>query len=259
MARPRFLIGASHKMYFSHSQAVAWSAAVRSACADHPAIRQGLVEFFTIPQFPSIPAIAALMAPWPVGAQDVAEEDAGPYTGEVSAAVLAEVGARLVEVGHAERLRLFGETPEQTARKVAAVLRAGLQPLICVGEHQRGSVEFAVADCKRQIDAALRQARQSAAGRRVILAYEPHWAIGAAIPASDSHIRAVSARLRAHLAADPDFDGLVIYGGSAGPGLLSRIADEVDGLFLGRFAHDPAVVPRILDEALGAATRSGRL
>ena len=75
------------------------------------------------------------------------------------------------------------------------------------------------------------------------------WAIGAPRPAGDDHIRAVASALREHL-ADDQLDAQVIYGGSAGPGLLPRIADSVDGMFLGRFAHDPAAFGTILDEAL---------
>ncbi|WP_172407023.1 triose-phosphate isomerase, partial [Clavibacter michiganensis] len=86
-------------------------------------------------------------------------------------------------------------------------------------------------------------------GGRIVVAYEPQWAIGAAEPASDAHIRAVCRELRAHVRAlDAHPGSAVIYGGSAGPGLLTRIGDDVDGLFLGRFAHDPRAVASILDE-----------
>jgi triosephosphate isomerase len=86
--------------------------------------------------------------------------------------------------------------------------------------------------------------------RRVILAYEPHWAIGKAEPASVEHIREVTSTLRRWLATRTELaNGHVIYGGSAGPGLLTSISDSTDGLFLGRFAHDPAAVEAILDEA----------
>ena len=82
-----------------------------------------------------------------------------------------------------------------------------------------------------------------------MVAYEPQWAIGAAEPASDAHIRAVGRELRAHVRSHSAHPGsAVVYGGSAGPGLLTRIGDDVDGLFLGRFAHDPRAVAAILDE-----------
>jgi triosephosphate isomerase len=82
-----------------------------------------------------------------------------------------------------------------------------------------------------------------------VVAYEPHWAIGAAQPASDEHIKAVVAGLRGAVAQLAPGSS-VIYGGSAGPGLLTRLADSVDGLFLGRFAHDPKAFATVLDEAM---------
>jgi triosephosphate isomerase len=81
------------------------------------------------------------------------------------------------------------------------------------------------------------------------VAYEPIWAIGAAEPAAPQHVTAVCRALRKHLSADQLFpQAQVIYGGSAGPGLLPEIGAEVDGMFLGRFAHDPNAVRCILDE-----------
>ncbi|WP_371871314.1 triose-phosphate isomerase [Phytohabitans rumicis] len=80
--------------------------------------------------------------------------------------------------------------------------------------------------------------------RPVVVAYEPVWAIGAAEPAGVDHIAAVCDALRARVPDSP-----VVYGGSAGPGLLTRLRGAVDGLFLGRFAHDPAALADVLDEA----------
>ena len=87
----------------------------------------------------------------------------------------------------------------------------------------------------------------------VIVAYEPVWAIGAPEPAGHDHIRVVAAALRAALDADPARAGsTVIYGGAAGPGLLTALGDAVDGVFLGRFAHDPDALMSVLDEAVSA-------
>ena len=247
----RFHIGLSTKMYFSHARTLEWVRAVAEICAQHPATADGVVQFFVIPTFPSVPAVVDLARPAgiAVGAQDVAEEDDGPFTGEVSAAELAELGATLAEIGHAERRRLFGETPEVTARKAHAALRNGLAPVLCVGEPERGDPARAAEDCIAQLTSALDPARAAGSGGGLLVAYEPFWAIGAAEPASPDHVRAVCGALREHVAGDALFpDAKVIYGGSAGPGLLSQIADDVDGMFLGRFAHDPEAVRKILDE-----------
>lgn len=250
------LIGSSLKMYFGRARTLEWTRAVAAICADHPAVLQGVVEPFVIPTFPSIPEVVpvATAARMLVGAQDVHWEDSGAFTGEVSALELAEHGVSLAEIGHAERRAMFGESDATVALKVAAALRHGIAPVLCIGERDEGSPDEAAAACIRQLDASLALAREADAVGRLVVAYEPVWAIGAPRPAGDDHIRTVASGLRAHLADDP-LDAQVIYGGSAGPGLLPRIADSVDGMFLGRFAHDPAAFGTILDEALALEGR----
>lgn len=238
------LIGASLKMYFSHARTVEWATAVSEIIAEHPAGDR--ISAFVIPQFPSIPACVALGGPLAVGAQNLASAEEGAYTGEVSASVLAEVGCTLVEVGHAERRRLFGETDEIVAEKVHVALRNELVPLICVGEEERMPPAEAAAVVLAQIDSALSQAALAGVTGAFVIAYEPLWAIGAPEPAGPDHIRAVCQALRAGLSAHDDVR--IIYGGSAGPGLLTTIGDSVDGIFLGRFAHDPSAMRDILDE-----------
>ncbi|WP_206446106.1 triose-phosphate isomerase family protein [Agrococcus sp. KRD186] len=250
------LIGSSLKMYFGRARTLEWTRAVASICAEHPAVRQGLVEPFVIPSFPSIADVVAAIddagatdAGMLVGAQDLHWEDAGAFTGEVSAPELAEHGVTLAEIGHAERRRMFGETDATVALKVAAALRHGIAPVLCIGEEARGDHDAAAAACVAQLDASVGLAIEQGLTSRLVVAYEPVWAIGAPEPAGDEHIRAIGTALRTHLAGLP-FDAQVIYGGSAGPGLLPRIADSVDGMFLGRFAHDPEAFRAILDEAL---------
>jgi triosephosphate isomerase len=244
------LIGASLKMYFSHARTLEWVSDVAAILAGHPA--RDAVTAFVIPQYPSIPAALERAGDLLVGAQDVAAADAGAFTGEVSAAVLAELGCRFVEVGHAERRRMFGDTDAVVAAKTHAALRNGLVPLVCVGESERVDAEAAADVCFAQIRSALAAADDAGTGGDIVIAYEPLWAIGAPAPASDDHIRGVCTRLRASL-SEGERRARVIYGGSAGPGLLTRIADSVDGLFLGRFAHEPGAVRDILDE-VGALT-----
>ena len=238
----RMLIGASLKMYFSHARTVAWVSDVAEILAEHPA--RDAVTAFVIPQYPSIPAALEHAGALAVGAQDVATEDTGAYTGEVSAAVLAELGCRFVEVGHAERRRLFGDTDGVVAAKTHAALRNGLTPILCVGEAARMAPDAAAQVCLGQIRSALSEASDAGVTGPVVIAYEPLWAIGAPAPAEPDHIRGVCSVLR----SESGVDTRVIYGGSAGPGLLTQIADSVDGLFLGRFAHEPAAIRDILDE-----------
>jgi len=247
----RFFIGSSLKMYFGHKRTLEWVRGVADICADHPATTGGTVQFFVIPTFPSIPGVLDIAAPAgiAVGGQDLHWEDVGPFTGEVSGAELAELGCTLVEVGHAERRAMFGETDEIVARKTLAGLRNGLAPVLCIGEAEPGAPAEAGALCIDQLESALAPARASRTGGQLLVAYEPIWAIGAPEPAPPEYVTTVCRALREHIGADELFpDSKVIYGGSAGPGLLPRIAADVDGMFLGRFAHDPSAVRRILDE-----------
>ncbi|SEB70674.1 triosephosphate isomerase [Paramicrobacterium humi] len=250
MSASPYVIGVSLKMYFSHARTVEWCRAVADIARSHTAIADGDAELFVIPSYLSVPAAREILGDLAaVGAQDLATEDSGAFTGEVSGAQIAEFGCRVVEVGHAERRRLFGETEEIVRQKTDAALRNGLAPVLCIGEADKQDPSDAAAECIRQLDDALSLAREAGHGGRVIVAYEPFWAIGASEPASPDYIRAVCSRLRDHVRSLTDFPrSAVIYGGSAGPGLLSTIGDDVDGLFLGRFSHDPAAVATILDE-----------
>ncbi|WP_430298294.1 triose-phosphate isomerase family protein [Sinomonas sp. B1-1] len=255
----QYLIGVSTKMYFSHAQTVAWCRDVAAQARAHAAVRSESARLFVVPGYLSIPAALEILdGVADVGAQDLAVEDHGAFTGEVSGTQIAELGCRLVEIGHAERRRLFGEDDATVRAKTLAALRNGLVPLLCIGEPERGRPEDAVLECIRQLEDALSEARDRGLSGPVIAAYEPHWAIGAPEPASSEHIVAVCSALRDHVRGLEAFPGSrVIYGGSAGPGLLTAIGAAVDGLFLGRFAHDPAAVEAILDEVAALTSSTG--
>ncbi|TGJ84754.1 hypothetical protein E0Z10_g4008 [Xylaria hypoxylon] len=199
------------------------------------------MDIFVLPDHISLTSVISQLhnvdSPSPVpilaGAQDAFHEDAGAFTGEVSPAVLAEVGCRIVELGHAERRRLFGETDNVTAKKAAAAARNGLIPLVCVGERTKPPILDTPASSEEEIldtRAALPEIR-----------VQPVWAIGAAAPASASYVVAVARALRdlECVRRRPAGSTRILYGGSAGPGLFAKLKDGVDGLFLGRFAHDP--------------------
>lgn len=248
-------VGVSLKMYFTHLQAQKWFDEVATRVRAHDAVQSGEVELFITPTYLQIlPAIAAFKGtPVRIGGQDVAAEPTGAFTGEVSAAELAEVGASIAEIGHAERRRLYAETDDVVAAKTRSALRAGLAPLLCIGETEHEDPDAAAEVAVAQLHAALDGAGSGA----VIVAYEPVWAIGAPEPAPHDHIRIVTAALRTALDADDTRrSSAVIYGGAAGPGLLTALGDSVDGVFLGRFAHDPAALITVLDEA--AALAAGR-
>jgi triosephosphate isomerase len=238
-------IGVSTKMYLGYAASLEWLDLVAREIRIRPTITpSGPVRIFIIPSFPVLESARRIFAGLPVilGAQNCGWSD-GPFTGEVGAAMLAEMGVGLVELGHAERRRHFGENDDVVARKVRAAAVAGLAPLLCVGEAAPGSPAAAAEYCLRQVRAAI--GGGAAIPEGMMLAYEPVWAIGAARPAPHDFVNQVAALLRALVGPGVP----VIYGGSAGPGLLPRLT-EVDGLFLGRFAHEPANLGLVLDEAL---------
>ena len=265
MSRRALTIGVSLKMYFGQRQTIDWCRAVAALAGRHPAVTGGAAELFVLPAAPMIDPVLRVFAGLPVGvgAQDLCGADAGAFTGEVSGALLREMGCRYAEVGHAERRRLFGEDNATAAAKVAACWRNRLTPVLCVGESGQVPPEDAATACAAEAREVLDGAAASLAeaampAGRVILAYEPHWAIGQPEPAPAEHIAKVTAALRRWLAARGELAGSqVIYGGSAGRGLLTSVRGNVDGLFLGRFAHDPAAVEAILDEALAVAAPPG--
>jgi len=152
-------------------------------------------------------------------------------------------------IGHAERRRIFHEDDAIVATKVDASVRNNLTPILCVGEHEQMSTEQAAVVCIRQLQAALVHLLNGVHPQRIIVAYEPEWAIGATQPAGASHIGGVGLAVKRWLDSQEALSGSqFIYGGSAGPGLLTELGPAVDGLFLGRFAHDPAALCGIFDE-----------
>ncbi|MFF2245989.1 triose-phosphate isomerase family protein [Arthrobacter sp. NPDC058130] len=244
----RILVGVSTKMYLGYRDSQDWLERLLHEVDTRPALAAGRVVPFVIPSFPVLPAAAGLLAGSPVllGAQNCGWAD-GPWTGEVAPSMLAELGVRLVEIGHAERRQHFHEDDAMVALKVRAADDAGITPLLCVGEHDGGNPAAAADVVYRQIESAV-DGDWDLAGRLTI-AYEPVWAIGAAEPADAAYVSDVVQRLRAQLTAAGAPGLPVIYGGSAKPGLLPTL-DGVSGLFLGRFAHDPANFGTVLDEAL---------
>jgi len=177
-----------------------------------------------------------------IGAQNVHWELKGAFTGELSIPLVAEAGARAALIGHSERRHLFGETDEQVARKLAAVLKAGMMPLVCVGEtlaeREGGRTEQVVA---RQVN-ALQERIGPADWERVVLAYEPVWAIGTGRNATPDDAAQVHELIRFELGRR-GVPGRVtiLYGGSVNQGnVLSLLArPELDGVLVGGASLDP--------------------
>lgn len=247
-------IGVSTKMYMGYGQSLAWLEQLVAEADARPALAAGRVVPFVIPSHPVLPAAAHMLhgTSLVLGAQNCGWAD-GPWTGEVSPSMLAELGVGLVEIGHAERRRYFAEDEAMIALKVSAAVDAGLTPLLCVGESEMLEPEAAADTVLGQIKAAV--SGDWSLASKLVVAYEPVWAIGAPEPASAAYVSRVVGTLRSVLARHALAGLPIIYGGSAKPGLLPQL-DGVSGLFLGRFAHDASNFGQVLDEALDIASRS---
>ena len=171
-----------------------------------------------------------------LGAQDVSQHESGAYTGDVSAAMLKELGARYVIVGHSERRQYQGETDAQVAVKAQRALAAGLTPIVCVGEtlreREQGETESVVG---RQLSAVIQLNGERLAD--LVVAYEPVWAIGTGRTATPEQAQAVHAALRALLAAaDLQAAGVrILYGGSMNAGNAAELLaqPDIDGGLIG--------------------------
>ncbi len=180
-----------------------------------------------------------------LGAQDVYWEDEGAYTGEVAPGMLAKLAVGFVIVGHSERRELFGESDADANRKVAAVLRHGMTPILCVGETE---AERDAGVTEEKVNGQVRVGLQGLSPEAVasaVIAYEPIWAIGTGRTASAddagavaTHIRGVVADVSGAAAAE---DLRILYGGSVNPGNIAGMMakHDIDGALVGGASLDP--------------------
>ncbi|MRR55258.1 MAG: triose-phosphate isomerase [Deltaproteobacteria bacterium] len=199
------------------------------------------VEIVVAPSFTVLGPVRSLLfdSPIAVAGQDCFWAEEGAYTGEVSPGMLVDAGCSHVIIGHSERRQLFAETDEKVNKKITAALRAGLTVLFCVGEtlHEREAGEtFAVLD--RQIRTGLNNL-SPVDMEKVILAYEPVWAIGTGKTATDEQAQEAHAFIRqlvAELFSSGVADALrIVYGGSVKPDNITALMaqPDVDGALVG--------------------------
>jgi triosephosphate isomerase (TIM) len=193
-----------------------------------------------------------------IGIQNIHWENAGAFTGEISAGMAAEAGARIALVGHSERRHVFGESDEQVGWKAAAAIGAGLDVIICVGEtleeREAGQLDDVLG---RQVAAALAGLPPDSADRLAI-AYEPVWAIGTGVTATPADAAAAHATVRRLLAGRLGAHAAdrcpILYGGSVGPanaGDLLR-AENVNGVLVGGASLRPASFAAIARQAVAS-------
>lgn len=217
---------------------------LRSFLAHFPRQQDRTVIFF--PPALTLHAVTSELRERPdilVGVQNIHWEDKGAFTGENAASIARAAGARYVLVGHSERRHLFGESDRETGQKAAAAVRAGLTPVLCIGEtleeRERGETH----------DVVLRQLRAAAASLEPqqvttsLVAYEPVWAIGTGKNATPDDASAVHRVIREELRALTGERGMgvsILYGGSVNRGNAGALlaAGDVDGLLVGGASLD---------------------
>jgi triosephosphate isomerase (TIM) len=221
--RKKLIVG-NWKMHGSHSANAELLAGIVAA-------RPFMADVAVCVPFPYLSETAVALAAHDIrwGAQDCSAHEQGAYTGEVSAAMLAEFGCRYVIVGHSERRAYHAESDQLVADKAKAALARGVTPIVCVGEtlaqREAGETEAVV---KRQLSAAIHTLAHCAG--EMVVAYEPVWAIGTGRTATPEQAQAVHALLRAQLrAATARADDMkILYGGSVKPDNAATLFAQAD-------------------------------
>jgi triosephosphate isomerase (TIM) len=246
MAERRPIVAANWKMHKTHLEAIQAVQKLSYLLDKDDADR---VEVVICPSFTSLRSIETLLQsdrlPYGLGAQDVHHEDKGAFTGEVSPPMLKGLGVRFVIVGHSERRAVFGETDDVVNKKVRAVFKHDMTPILCVGEtleeHDTGGAQDKV---RRQIQADLHGVSADDAARLVV-AYEPIWAIGTGRNAEPADAGEVVATIRDALANAYSSDAAaavrIQYGGSVKAGNIRDFMahPEIDGALVGGASLDP--------------------
>jgi triosephosphate isomerase len=240
VANRKPLIAGNWKCNLNHLEAIALVQKIAFAL---PAKYFEHVDVTVIPPFTDIRSVQTVVDGDKLlltyGAQDLSQHDSGAYTGEISGAFLAKLGCTFVVVGHSERRTLHGETDEIVLAKTTAALRHELTPIVCIGEG------LDVREDGDHVAHNVAQLRGSLAGltseqiARVVIAYEPVWAIGTGRVASAADAQEVCAAVRATLAelAGHDVAGSVrvLYGGSVNAKNVGEIVgqSDIDGALVG--------------------------
>jgi triosephosphate isomerase (TIM) len=197
------------------------------------------------------------------GAQNFYFEDSGAFTGEVSAPMLLDLGAKVVIVGHSERREIFGETDEMVARKTKRAVEAGLLPVVCVGEtkeERESSADGMWEKVSGQVGRVIEEIGD-ADGESLVFAYEPIWAIGTGETATPEDAQDAIGKIRDLLRESRDdafADGVrILYGGSVKPSNAAEIMaqTDVDGALVGGASLEVESFVELIDAAQNAVSQ----
>ena len=241
---------ANWKMYLGRDQAAELLRTAQAGLAERSSAGGELPTLIVCPPFTSLSPLSALVDPRLVklGAQNCHWEAEGPYTGEVSPRMLAEL-VEFVLIGHSER-RAAGESDGQIAKKVAAAAEAGLTPILFVGEDEPTS--SAAEEAERRLERGLSEVDLER--RNVLVVYEPTWAIGADRPAESGHVRGVVEQLKDRLGELGATRPEVIYGGTVNVDNVEQFTgiDVLDGVGATRGSLEASDLLRIVDRGASA-------
>lgn len=232
----KFIIAGNWKMHKTVGEAVSLAEEIRNGISEIDR-----TEIVVCPPFTALRAVAGVISNSSIslGAQNMHWESEGAYTGEISPKFLVDVGCDWVIIGHSERRKYFGEKDEDVNRKVKAAFKFGLKPIVCVGEtlqeREKGVTEKVVET----------QVRGGLAGlspedtEKLVIAYEPVWAIGTgrtASPGTANEVHAYIRNLIGFLFDESTGSGMrILYGGSVTPENISELISmpEIDGALVG--------------------------
>jgi len=223
-----------------------------------PLVGGAWAEVVVCPPFTALAAAVAAAAGSniSIGAQDIFWEDEGAYTGEISGPMLKELGCRYCIIGHSERRQYFGETDATVKKKVRAAFRSGLTPIVCVGETlAEREAGRTLEVCRRQVEEGLADLTPEEAARLVI-AYEPVWAIGTGRNATGEDAQEVIGFIRERLAAIYGREAAdqcrIQYGGSVKPENIAEFMarPDIDGALVGGASLDPISFAAIVNTAV---------
>lgn len=247
MRRP--IIAANWKLHMLQNEARAFARDLRAILGTAGTAAEAVIA----PPFTALAATREALAGSDLllAAQNVSAESSGAFTGEISPAMLVDAGCRYCVIGHSERRALYGETSEGVSRKAAALLAAGIRPIVCIGEtlaqRQADETERVLAE---QLDGSLADV-DTALASEIVLAYEPVWAIGTGATATPEQAQAAHRFVRERLAARFPAAAEAIriqYGGSVKPENVVSILTEpdIDGALVGGASLDPKSFAKIV-------------
>ena len=246
------LIAGNWKMNLNHLEAIAVTQKLSYSLDDKD---YDAVDVLVIPPFTDIRSVQTLIdgdrLRLVYGAQDLSPENSGAFTGDISGSMLAKLGCSYVVIGHSERRAIHAETDEFVNRKIKAALAHELTPILCIGE------ELSVREAGNQVDHVLAQLRGALKGfhkpemKKIVIAYEPVWAIGTGKTATPEDAQEVCQAIREELVkigSDEIAAGArILYGGSVKSANIVEIMKQadVDGVLVGGASLDPEEFARI--------------